>query len=502
MAGPTDTEELNELHLAELHARAAAAGVEGYRLLRREALIEKLGGVPASAPAPSRGRRRRAPDVDPERDTDEVEAVADAEPVAETPADDGEETPRPRRRRGRRGGRGRGGGEREKLAPEAGQREADGGSERRDDSDAETEQVTGTLELTRQRHGFLRVPGSDEDVYVSASQVRRCELKAGDEVTGPARAPRRGERHRALVRVELVNGAEPVDLPAGAAPGRAGRPADAEPEATAPDGPDFDSFTAASPARRITLPDAADTLPRAVDLLAPLAFGQRVLVRSAPRSGRTALLRALASTLAATEGVDLTVLLIDERPEEVAAWSETVAAESLALASADISPGEQVKVATTALDRARAKAAAGGDTVLLCDSLTRLAVAADGVAEVKRLFGSGRELAEEGAGSLTVIATALDEGDDDGSAERAVATTETSLVTLDPSLAEEGIVPALRFGECRIVGEEHLLSEEECDGLRHLRVKLAELVPPEAATFIRELLAEHPTNAEALKSLA
>lgn len=498
MAGPTDTEELSELHLAELHARAAAAGVEGYRLLRREALIERLGGSPAAAP--SRGRRRRAPDVDLERDTDEVEAIAEAEKPAEPTDEGGEDASRPRRRRGRRGGRGRG--EREKLAPEAGEGGAAGAGEERDDSDeAATEQVTGTLELTRQRHGFLRVPGSDDDVYVSASQVRRCELKADDEVTGPARAPRRSERHRALVRVELVNGAEPVDLPAGAAPGRAGRPTKSEAEPVAA-GPDFDSFTAAPPSRRIALPDGADPLPRAVDLLAPLAFGQRVLVRSVPRSGRTALLRALASTLAVTEGVDLTVLLIDERPEEVPAWSEAVAAESLALAPADLSPGEQVKVATAALDRARAKAAEGADAVLLCDSLSRLAVAADGLGEVKRLFGSGRDLADDAAGSLTVIATALDEGDDDGSAERAVATTETSLVTLDPSLAEEGIVPALRFAECRAVGEENLLSEQERDGLRHLRTKLADLVPPEAAKFLRELLAEHATNAEALKSLA
>jgi transcription termination factor Rho len=108
------------------------------------------------------------------------------------------------RRRGRRGGRGRGGG-REKLA-----------SEDRGDApeNEETEEVTGILEITRQRHGFLSVEGSDDDVYVSASQVRRCEMKEGDEVTGPMREPRRGERHRALVRVNLVNGEPPVDAPA------------------------------------------------------------------------------------------------------------------------------------------------------------------------------------------------------------------------------------------------------------------------------------------------
>lgn len=190
--------ELNDLHLAELHAKAAEAGINGYRLLSREELIAEIeaGGQRKR----SRWPRRKAPSVDAESETDELSIVEDG---PRSTGSDAEETERPKpRRRGRRGGRGR---DRERLSSDGGE----GGA-----GDEETEEITGVLELTRQRHGFLAVDGSDDDVYVSASQVRRCELSEGDEVTGPVRAPRRGERHRALVRVNLVNGEPPVDMPA------------------------------------------------------------------------------------------------------------------------------------------------------------------------------------------------------------------------------------------------------------------------------------------------
>jgi transcription termination factor Rho len=438
--------ELSELHLAELHERAAAAGIEGYRLLRREELIARL-----------------------EDGGEDDEAGED-----EDRGEDGGEPERPRRRRrGRRGGRGRGGRERERLAPE---REDMRGRERRRAEEAgdeaepeETEEVSGILELTRQRHGFLRLGGltsRDDDVYVSASQVRRCELRPGDEVSGPAREPRRGERHRALVHVDGVNGGEPQE---------AGRV-------------DFEELTPAPPARRIPLAPDAGILARAVDLLAPLAFGQRILIRSTPRSGRTTFLRELGRAITGAGEARVIVLLIDERPEELPSWERALPDAELAEAPADLAPGEQVRIAELALERARRIAEAGGDAVLLCDSLSRLAVAAEGVAEVKRLFGSGRELAEEDAGSLTVIATVLAEGEDEGSADRAVATTETSLVTLDASLAEEGIEPALKFAECRAVGEETLRSFDEMTDIRRLRNELSEATPPEAAARIREVL--------------
>ena len=485
-------EDLTQLHIADLHAMAAEAGVNGYRMLGRDELIAEIqaGGKRKR----SRWPRRKAPDVDAETKTDELKIVDDAGDADD--ADEGDEPsagddagssgepsePKPARRRGRRGGRGRGGGGggRERL------RADDRGPAPENE---ETEEITGILEITRQRHGFLSVEGSDDDVYVSASQVRRCEMKEGDEVTGPARAPRRGERHRALVRVNLVNGEPPVEAPTQKKKGGGGvAKADR-----------FDSLTPTPPSKRIELPAGASALVRAADLLAPLATGQRVLVKAAPRAGRTTLLRELAEALSGIDGLELTVLLIDERPEEVPAWSDAVPSADLALAPADLSPSEQVKVARSALERARKQAQDGADAVLLCDSLSRLAVAAKGVDDVKRLFGSGRALAEEDAGTLTVVATTLG---DEGEAFEAVSTTETSLVSLDPTLAAEGITPALVFSECHAVGDDKILSEEEMDGLRHLRTNLSELVAPEAAALVRKQLESAPTNTDVLKGLA
>jgi len=433
-------ENLKDLHLADLHARAAELGVPKYRLLRRDELVAEIT----------------------ERDGDAV-----PEP---------EEAPDPEERAGR---------EREAKP----KREAKPERERLED--AETEEVSGVLEVTPQRYGFLRFGGLEaqsDDVYVSASQIRRCELRSGDEVAGPARAPRRGERHRALVHVDRVNGGEP--------------PTEERPA--------FDELTAVLPKRRVSLGESSDVLARAVDLLTPLALGQRVLVTAAPRSGRTTLLRALAGAIAAQEGLELTVLLIDERPEEATAWREALPESEVVSATADLAPEDQVRVAELALERTRRLAESGKDACLVVDSLSRLAVAssstggrgrASDVAEVKSLFGSGRELSEESAGSLTVIATVVEGAEDDGDAERAVVTTESSLIALDPDLAAAGVFPALRIADSRISNEDALREAHELEAIRKLRAELADLDPPEAANVLRERIEGSASNAELLKSL-
>ncbi|HSI79254.1 MAG TPA: Rho termination factor N-terminal domain-containing protein [Solirubrobacterales bacterium] len=450
--------ELADLHLAELHARAAELGIEGFRMLRRDELVAAIGEAgggrddfereeaESREPAPEPITPPPAEDLSSsaEADTDELEVVgtvigAEDEPAAEV--------------------------------DDAGPREAD----------EATEEVSGVLELTRQRFGFIRLEGlhpAPDDVYISASQVRRCELRPGDHVAGPARAPRRGERHRALVHVDQVNGVEPLS------------------EAR----PDFDALAPILPERRVPLDsDRGDVLLRAVDLLAPLALGQRVLVRAAPRSGRTTLLRGLARAVSGAEGLRAIVLLVDERPEEATAWREAVADAEFAIATADLAPRDQVHVAELALERARRLAEDGADAVLLCDSLSRLALAAGDAGEVKRLFGSGRNLA--GGGSLTVIATVLDGGRDEGEAERAVATTESSLVTLDPELAGAGVVPALVPARCRVSNEDQLRDPGELEAVRRLRSLLADLDPREAATLLRERIEGSASNAELLAGL-
>jgi transcription termination factor Rho len=432
--------DLTNLHLAELHGRAAELGVPGYRLLRRSELIAAIeaGGAGAEATLP-------------------FGAIVDtAVPTAEQRA--------PRERRERRPSA-----RRERLP--AAEEESEAG-----------EPVSGVLEITPQRFGFLRLSGLEahpDDVYISASQVRRCELRPGDEVSGPARPPRRGERHRALVHVDEVNGREP------------------EGERL-----QFDSLTPVMPRRRLPLDgQGADVLTRAVDLLAPLALGQRVLVSAAPRSGRTTLLRGLARAIAAARGPELIVLLVDERPEEATAWREAVPDAVFAAAPADLAPAEQVRIARLALERARRRVEAGADVVLVADSLSRLAVAANDAGEVKRLFGSGRDLAEEAAGSLTVIASVVAGADDDGQAERAIATTESSRIVLDAQLAAAGIVPALRPAECRVSNEEELRPSEELDAVRRFRSLLADLGPAEAAALLRERIEASTSNAELLRSL-
>lgn len=469
---------LADKHLADLHALAAGAGVSGYRLLRRDELIERLteAGIEVGEEA-------------------DVGEEAEATQVAET-----EETePRERPERGRRGGRrrgrrGRDAGEgrwdedrRERDGDERRERDRDEGrdGDREPARDEPTEPVSGVLDILPQRYGFLRLKGIEaaaDDVYISASQIRRCELRTGDEVSGPAREPRRGERYRALVHVDLVNGAEATD--------EDGRP-------------DFDALTPIAPSRRIRIdPDPADLLTRAVDLLVPLGFGQRVLIHAAPRSGRTTLLRGIAGAIRGrpTEA-PVIVLLIDERPEEATVWREALPDAEVAAATADMTPQEQGRVADMALARAKRRAESGDDVILLVDSLSRLAVAKGDAGAAKSLFGAGRELAEEGAGSLTVIATALDGSDEDAEAVTAVATTENALVRLDPDLAAAGVYPALRVSDTRASDEETLRDEAELRAVRRLRESLAGVEPRMAADTLREHLESSPTNEELLEKL-
>lgn len=425
-------ERLEDLHLADLHARAAELGVPRYRMLRRDQLVAEISERAGEAPEEAEQRPERG---------EPAERKREAKP------------------------------ERERL------------------EEAATEDVVGVLEVTPQRYGFLRFGGLEaqpDDVYVSASQIRRCELRSGDEVAGPARAPRRGERHRALVHVDRVNGGDP--------------PTEERPR--------FDDLTAVLPKRRVALGDSSDVLTRAVDLLTPLALGQRVLVTAAPRSGRTTLLRALAGAIAAQEGLELIVLLIDERPEEATAWRDALPGSEVVSATADLPPEDQVRVAELALERARRLTESGRDTCLVVDSLSRLAVASSSargggsdVAEVKSIFGSGRELAEDSAGSMTVIATVVDGAEDDGAAERAVVTTESSLIALDPDLAAAGVFPALRVADSRVSNEDELRDADELDAIRRLRSLLADLDPVEAARLLRERIEGSASNAELLSSL-
>ena len=437
---------MSEPTLADLHARAQELGVPGYRKLSRAELVAAIEAEHGSEDAdPGGGRQGQARSGSGRR----------------------------RRRGGRGRGRGGGGGDDRQRAPRRG-----GEGERAEEAEeVETKEVTGILDRMPQGYGFLRLSGlnaAEGDVYVSASQIKRCELRPGDEVRGPAREPRRGEQHRALVRVEAVNGQDP------------------EGERS-----DFEDRKPVAPSRRILGDDSkADGLVRAVDLLAPLAYGQRVLVLAEPRSGRTSLLRGIGEAVTGTDA-RLVVLLADERPEEVTAWEKAVPEAEIVAAPADQDPRDQVRAAELGIGQAKRRAEAGEDVVVLIDSLSRLALGYRDPARVKRIFGAGRDLGEDG-GSLTVIATVLDDDDADEGVRAAVETTENALVRLSGELAGAGITPPLVVEDTRVSGEEELRSAAEVERVRAIRGELAGMEAAAAARALGERIEGSASNAELL----
>ncbi|MBW2254762.1 MAG: transcription termination factor Rho, partial [Deltaproteobacteria bacterium] len=254
----------------------------------------------------------------------------------------------------------------------------------------------GVLEVHGEGFGFLRSPNDNylpgtSDIYVSQSQIRRFKLQTGDTVVGIVRPPKEGERYLALLRVELVNGDPPGMEP-----------------------PAFDALTAVYPHERIDL--STDPFLRTLDLAAPLGLGQRGILVTPSRTGRVALLRSLADTLTARDQAEVTVLLVDERPEEIQEWRTECLSEVIATPF-DEPPPRHLQVADIVFERARRMVERGDDVVILVDSLTRLVRAClaelpasghevggiDSAAlhRIRRLMGSARALAE--GGSLTVI---------------------------------------------------------------------------------------------------
>lgn len=431
-------DELESMSLAKLHELAGRAGIEGFRRKRREELVEELGEA-------------------------DVEVSADEGGQRSARGQSGR-----RRRRGSGGSRERSGGGR------------DSSRESREESFDLTE-VTGTLEILGRGSGLIKGEGiPDSGVYVSPSQIKRCELRSGDEVSGPVRPPRRGERRPSLTRVETVNGEAPDE----------GR------------GTAFERLTPVAPHRHIPLSSTDDdVLARSVDLLAPLAFGQRVLVEAQPRSGRTGFLRSLATSIRAgsEEPPEVMVLLVDERPEEVTAWSRETEGVTIEAAPADLGAREQGKVAERVLSKVRRQAESGGDVVLIIDSLTRLASAFGEPGSIKPFFGTGRELEEETAGSVTVIATALWGAPGDQEVIDAVRTTENSTIKLSAELAAAGVFPSLEVAGCEITGEGSILSEQEVQAVAKLKAELAGLDAVPAAERLAELIRETAGNSELLQ---
>ncbi len=378
-----DRAALEASPLADLHTVASELGLDSYRRLRKADLVDAI-------LARQRGEEAPAPrsDADHADVVDEAAAVSAAEPEDDAGEPDEEddadedERPAPRRRRGGRGGRGRATDRDAEDRParrsrSRAPRDADD-REDRDEPATPAETVEGVLEVLPNGSGFIRVEPpeqSDGDVYISAAQIRRCELTSGDRVAGPVRPPRRSERHPSLVRVETIDGV-PADE---AAPGR------------------IDELAATFPNDRFELGKDDDTL-HLIDRAAPIGRGSRVTIVGPARSGKSETLRALAAALASLDGVEATLVLAGVRPEEVAGWTAGPVEPAATTTLAD-SADAHTHAVERALDAARRVAARGGHAVLLVDSLEGVHAPA-----ARKVLAAARNVPD--GGSLTVIATA------------------------------------------------------------------------------------------------
>ena len=313
--------------------------------------------------------------------------------------------------------------------------------------------------------------GGDRDIYVSPTQIRRFNLKTGDKIKGISRLPKEGERFGALLYVNSVNGDEP-----GVAIRR----------------PDFDSLTPVFPYERISLEgNSRDLATRLIDLVAPIGRGQRGLIVAPPKAGKTVLLKNIANTIEKNyPGMELIVLLVDERPEEVTDMKRSLASGEVIYSTFDETPQHHVKVAEMVLARAQRLVEHKKDVVILLDSITRLAraynlvVPASGrtlsggldpgaLHKPKKFFGAARKM-EEG-GSITILATALVETGsrmDDVIFEEFKGTGNMEL-HLDRQLSEKRIFPAIDLNRSGTRREDLLLSAEELGAIWTMRRALA-----------------------------
>jgi transcription termination factor Rho len=361
----------------------------------------------------------------------------------------------------------------------------------------------GTLEILPDGFGFLRSPGSNylpgpDDIYVSPSQIRRFNLRTGDTVSGQIRQPKESERYFALLKVEAVNYEDPE---------------------VAREKILFDNLTPLYPERKVSLENAADNYStRIMDLMTPIGFGQRGLIVSPPRTGKTMLLQNIANSIIAShKHVVPFVLLIDERPEEVTDMARSVDAE--VISSTFDEPAERhVQVAEMVIEKAKRLVEHKKDVVILLDSITRLARAYNSVVppsgkilsggvdsnalqRPKRFFGAARNI-EEG-GSLTIIATALiDTGSrmDEVIFEEFKGTGNMELV-LDRRLADKRVFPAIDIKKSGTRKEELLLDDETLNRVWILRKLLVSLNPVDSMEFLLEKMGGTADNAEFLKSM-
>ena len=560
----TDKNALEGKVAAELHQIATDLGIEGHKTLKKAELVEKIlehdnggpGGSPAAAHAPVRSEDRS-----PQR---EGEA---SNPEAESPSRDGGEVrvdgregapnggvrtdERPERqerpatqerfdrdrRDGRQGGgrpdggQGQGGpgqggpgqggpgqggqgqanrdrdGSRRRPSREDRRRQRDDRRVRdievREEELATAPTATGLLDVLPEGYGFLRTSGylpGQQDIYVSLSQVRRFMLRKGDTVTGKVRHPKDSEKYFALLQIDDVNGLDPE-----AAQQRAV----------------FDKLTPLFPDERFRLETApGDVTGRIIDMVAPIGKGQRGMVVSPPKAGKTTVLKTIANgIIQSSPDTHVMILLVDERPEEVTDWQRTVEPAEVIYSTFDKPPDQHIQVTELVLERAKRLAEMGQDVAIILDSITRLAraynLAAPASGKIlsggidstalyppRRFFGAARNI-EEG-GSVTIIASALVETGsrmDEGIFEEFKGTGNMEL-RLDRQLAEKRLFPAINVEASGTRKEELLMPTEELALVWRLRRVLHALEPGAALELLTDKIRATKSNEQFLKEIA
>ena len=367
-------------------------------------------------------------------------------------------------------------------------------------------QGEGVLEILQDGFGFLRSPDSSylagpDDIYLSPSQIRRFGLRTGDTISGLIRPPKSGERYFAIVKIEEIN---------------FGPPEKDKNKVS------FENLTPLFPDQRMVFESGSgsteDLSARVIDLTAPTGKGQRSLIVSPPKAGKTLLLQSIAHSIAKNNPeCKIMVLLVDERPEEVTEMVRSVKGEVIA-STFDEPPSRHVQVAEMVINKARRLVEHKEDVVILLDSITRLAraynstqaasgkiltggVDANALEKPKRFFGAARNI--EGGGSLTIIATALI---DTGSRMDEVIFEEfkgtgNSEINLDRKIAEKRVFPAINIRRTGTRREDLLTTDAELRHITILRKLLNEMEDTQALEWVLDKLKDYKTNAEFFESM-
>jgi transcription termination factor Rho len=496
----TELSTLERKRLSDLHQIASQLGIEQYRKYRKPELAQMIYKVATEQAAEQAAGRQDGPPLQtapasspaPNGEADAAETRETAS-AAQAPVMDGfgeadtavEEDAT----------------EVEKYRRERGQEQPRQRQEQRPDRGEELIQ-TGVLDVLPDGFGFLRTNGysqSKGDVYVSTSQIKRFNLRRGDFVVGQIRPARDGEKYPAMVRIETVNGKEP----------QKGRWR-----------PNFDDLTPLYPMERLRLEwKPNDIAPRVIDLVSPIGKGQRGMVVSPPKAGKTTILKQIAQSIAANyPEVKLMVLLADERPEEVTDWQRSVEEAEVVASTFDQPAENHTAVAELVLERVKRLVEEGEDVVVLLDGITRLSraynlaapasgrILSGGVDSAalyppKKFFGAARNI--ENGGSLTILATALVETGsrmDEVIFEEFKGTGNMEL-RLDRKLANRRIYPAINIEDSGTRKEELLMESAEAQRVWQVRSILNALDTSQKIELLIQKLKETRTNAEFLREL-